>query len=147
MNKFIVLTPIGGAEDRNCGNDIEWDKVKAVLYKFWLYLLEVLEDDETRMKRIEKEFLEDIQKVYGYHEGMARVLCEVQNSGTGQTYEAFEIRNAQQSGFDKLHNRILAYKKSFREKLDLLFQNLRKKLIFLQSFLQSKKKRLCMEMY
>lgn len=44
-----------------------------------------LEDDETKMRRIEREFFADIQKLYGYHACMEKIRHQLQNSEAGNT--------------------------------------------------------------
>lgn len=69
-------------------------------------LLLELEDDETRIKRIEKEFLADIQKRYG---GFRRYGIE-ENAQMEHKYkdscEQFERRTRQRFELNELHNQV-----------------------------------------
>lgn len=45
----------------------------------------LLEDDETKARRIEKEFFADIQKLYGYHACMEKIIHQLQNPEAGES--------------------------------------------------------------
>lgn len=54
-------------------------------------VLIALEDDETKARRIEKEFFADIQKLYGYHACMEKIRHQLQNPEAGESFKLNKI--------------------------------------------------------
>ncbi len=54
-------------------------------------VLIALEDDETKARRIEKEFFADIQKLYGYHACMEGKIHQLPDHETGKVFKPVKI--------------------------------------------------------
>ncbi len=63
-------------------------------------VLIALEDDETKARRIEKEFFSDIQKLYGYHACMEKIRHQLSGH---EIRECFKLNKIKQTDTKKLN--------------------------------------------
>ena len=65
-------------------------------------VLIALEDDETKARRIEKEFFADIQKLYGYHACMEKIRHQLQNPEARESFKLNKIIQIESVGLNGL---------------------------------------------
>ena len=126
MRICLVIGTCGSGKTSFLNSLIEYEQrkermIRTVINQIFSYNIEInldsilfrLEDDETRIKRIEKEFFADIQKLYG---DFRRYGIE-ENAQLEHKYkdscEQFEIRTSQRFELNELHNQVQECRNKF----------------------------------
>ena len=95
--------------------------ISSILYR--------LEDDETRIKRIEKEFFADIQKLYGdYRRYGIDVNAQLEHKYKDSS-EQFEQKTSQRFELNELHNQVQECRNNFATILRYRFHLILEKIL------------------